>query len=350
MPDTFFFLFRRFWLELKAFVLISVMPTSSEASEASGSTSEEHEEDSNSSPASSDCSDSDSSEGSGDDSPDGQTSDNGGTSDVGETSESVEETSPAVDDGGNSDDGQTSDNRGNSDIGRNAILPKAGGQSVWEICCSPESVITTCAVMLGLCAERVTLETGWDMRRKADGVRAQRQAIKNLVLRAWLALPCTPWTCMQNFNQRTSKQKRKLQRKRKESLRMLEVCLPILQSVVLKNDGHFYFEWPTRCHGWNLQPLREFLQRLRQAGKHIFKIRVDGCAYGLKNKAGTHFLSKSWTILTTDRTMVQTLSRRCSGDHTHATCQGSETSRSAVYPLSMGAVVALTWARSLSST
>ena len=120
------------------------------------------------------------------------------------------------------------------------------------------------------------------------------------------------------------------------------VSKAILQ--VVRQGGDFYFEWPSKCHGWRIPELKTFLNRVNRAGRRVYKCRVDGCAYNLRNKAGTKHLLKRWTILTTDQRMVQHLGRRCPRNHTHAVIQSGETARSAFYPLEMAAKVAYVWA------
>ena len=174
-------------------------------------------------------------------------------------------------------------------------LPSGHGHVVWEMACSPESRITACACALGLQAHRITLETGWDLSNVGAGMRLCRKVKADRVKKAWLSLPCTAWSCMQNANQQTPRQRAILAKKRHHSKRMLAVSLPVLEEVV-RHGGDFYFEWPTRCHGWKLIELQQFKQRLRELDVLVFACKVHGCAYGLMNKAGTHYLKKQWTI------------------------------------------------------
>ena len=227
-------------------------------------------------------------------------------------------------------------------------LPRGHGHVVWEMACSPESSITACAGALGLQAHRITLETGWDLSNVGAGMRLCRKVKADRVKKAWLSLPCTAWSCMQNANKQTPRQRAMLAKKRLHSKKMLAVSLPVLEEIV-RHGGDFYFEWPTRCHGWRLIELQRFKQHLKDLGVPVFACRVDGCAYSLMNKAGTHYLRKQWTILTSDAAMHEHLSKKCPGNHMHATIDGAETSRSAFYPLRMAAKVALVWARALAA-
>ena len=217
------------------------------------------------------------------------------------------------------------------------------GRLVWEVCCSPNSTITACAHALGFKAERLTLETGWDFSKPEDGARAVREVQSRGVKKVWLSLPCTPWSSIQNLNHRTLQQRRRLKKQRRLSRQMAQVTLPVLLAV-LREGGDFYFEWPTRCQGWNIKELREFKKQVGKLGRTIQRCRVDGCSYGLKNKTGDKHLLKRWTILTSDEHMYTHLSRTCPKQHTHATIQGGDTAHSAYYPVGMAAMVALVWA------
>lgn len=252
-----------------------------------------------------------------------------------------------------SSDGQTSASSGtssdeSSDGQTSAIqvdaisLPSGRGRVVWELCCSPESLITACALALGFAAERLTLETGWDLRKREDGCRACREAMEKKVQKSWLSLPCTPWSSMQNLNKRTAKQRKRLRAMRSESILMCEIGLSILSRVV-EQGGDMYFEWPSGCHGWRIRPLLAFKKKMEKAGRQLYKCRVDGCAYGLRSRTGDMYLRKRWTILTTDKVMAEQLARKCPGGHEHKTIQGQDTARSAFYPLQMAAKVALVW-------
>jgi len=223
-------------------------------------------------------------------------------------------------------------------------FPSVHRQVVWELCCSPQSLITTCALVLGLAAERLTLETGWDFTKPEHGARACRAAQRSNVRKAWLALPCTPWSCIQNLNQRTAKQRIRLCKQRHEARHMAEIALTVLAQVV-KQGGDIYFEWPSRCQGWKIPELVRFVDNVTNGGRCIYKCHVHGCAYNLTTRSGKAHLRKRWTILTTDKEMFQRLARKCPGGHTHSAIQGSETSRSAFYPLEMAAMVAVVWAR-----
>jgi hypothetical protein len=53
---------------------------------------------------------------------------------------------------------------------------------------------------------RINLEQGYDLRKAATWDRLFQEAVREKPKRLWLSLPCTPWTMMQNFSQRTEAQ------------------------------------------------------------------------------------------------------------------------------------------------
>ena len=214
---------------------------------------------------------------------------------------------------------------------------------VWEICCNPQSTLTRAARARGLKAKRLTLETGYDIMKKATVRRVCKQMKKKKPRRAWASIPCTPWSAMQNFNQKPS-QRTALNRARKESRVLLRNALQILKSMVGVRR-HVYFEWPTRCQGWLLPELVAFRRHCIAKGCPVYKVRIDGCMYRLKSeqRPGT-YLKKAWTILTTDPTFGSACGRCCQGrTHLHTVIMGKDTTYSGFYPRAMGKAIARHW-------
>lgn len=72
---------------------------------------------------------------------------------------------------------------------------------------------------------------------------------------------------------------------------------------------------------------------LEEHNKVIYRIRIDGCQYGMMWE-GLH-LKKSWTILTTSKSLWLTLNKRCDGAHIHGECRGKAAQASSYYPKKM---------------
>ena len=263
----------------------------------------------------------------------------------GQTSESDGKTSSEYDGMTSDSDDNTSESDGKTSTGSSGSQPKIPAKEsfmVWELACHPESNIIAVADRIGLHTRRLTLETGWDLSLEDSRRRALVLAQRENPRKVWVSLPCTAWSSMQNANRRTKLQRTRLILARHYSRQCLNVCLPICEHVV-GQGGHFYFEWPARCQGWKVIELLRFKEVLARKGVVLYHCRIDGCAHGLKNRAGTHFLRKSWMIITNDQTMHHFLNKCCPKDHPHARIQGSETARSAYYPEAMAATVVLAW-------
>ena len=164
-----------------------------------------------------------------------------------------------------------------------------------------------------------------------------------------MSIPCTAWSSIQNFNQKPS-ERAALAKKREESRRLLRNVLKVLKRVV-GPGRHIYYEWPSRCHGWQIPELCAFRAECRARGHPIHSVKIDGCMYGLKPKdepeEGGLFLRKSWTVLTTDPGFELACGRRCQGDHEHKVIMGKDTCHSGFYPNAMGQAIARYWASSI---
>ena len=159
-----------------------------------------------------------------------------------------------------------------------------------------------------------------------------------------MSIPCTPWSAIQNFNQKPG-QRAARKRAIQESRVLLGHVLQILKNMAGRRR-HRYFEWPTRCQGWQLPELVAFRSHCIAKGWPVYKVRIDGCMYGLMSKqrrTGT-YLKKSWTIWTTDPTFGLACGRCCPGStHPHTVIMGRDTNRSGFYPRAMGEAIARHW-------
>ena len=158
-----------------------------------------------------------------------------------------------------------------------------------------------------------------------------------------MSIPCTPWSAIQNFNQKPM-QRRARKRARQESRLLLGHVLQMLKHMA-GLGRHWYFEWPTRCQGWQLPELAAFRSHCIDKGCPVYEVRIDGCRYGLKSqRRPCTYVKKAWTILTTDHTFSSSCGRRCQGStHPHTVIRGRDTNHSAFYPRAMGEAVARHW-------
>ena len=141
------------------------------------------------------------------------------------------------------------------------------------------------------------------------------------------SIPCFPWSSWvkMNLHRLGDKYARKLANARQQSLKMLH-AFKIVAREVISLGGHVSFEWPRYCTGWKLQQLKSFISKFGLA-----TVDFDGCAVGLKSRKG-NYIKKPWRIVTTSDSLIQSLRvKRCSGQHSHQECGGSESARSAYY-------------------
>ena len=233
-----------------------------------------------------------------------------------------------------------------------AALP--GGFCLWELCCAPDSELVAAVLKGGDQAERLTLETGYDLQSHSAMQQAKDRITKSdkwcAFPRAWASPPCTKWSSMQNLTKRNLKQKLALKRARLESRRLVSNCVEVLLEVLLRLGGHFYYEWPHSCQGWQIPELRHLRKQTQKSGQQIFEVVFEGCAFGLQDSSGDFFLRKKWRVLTNDP-KLQNVARRCpfqgrdATGHQHKTIQGPETARSAFYPPQMCCALARHWRR-----
>lgn len=193
----------------------------------------------------------------------------------------------------------------------------------------------------------MTLETGYDFSQVQCGSAAVRRALASRPRRSWISVPCTAYTIMQNLRKKTLQSQKKLKRQRLHARRIIRQTLRVARATV-RGGGDLYWEWPLRCRAWKLRLMRRLEQWLGRKGKTVFKVRVDGCQYGLKNPATGNYLQKSWLLLTTDARLQQ-VSRVCSREHRrqfeHEPIQGQAlTSSTAFYPQGLVDAILSSWA------
>ena len=103
-----------------------------------------------------------------------------------------------------------------------------------------------------------------------------------------------------------------------------------LVDVIVKRNGHWALEWPSKCDYWESPQVQEFL--IRQKGK-FHEATASGCAFNLRAIAGPNrgkLMSKAWHIKSTLPTVEKYLDRPCSCSPTykHASAEGQNTAHS----------------------
>ena len=219
------------------------------------------------------------------------------------------------------------------------------------MCCHPQSSLTSAVQAAGLIGRRLTLETGHDFSKSRTEKSLVAEVRKKRPVKAWLSVPCTAWSAAQNGNKKSKKQRRMLQRKRAESRSLLKKALAILGEIVKDPTADVYFEWPAKCHGWQVLELKAFRKHCAALERPLHRVLVHGCAYGLRSQRWPgKFLRRAWAIETTDAAFQKSVGKKCPGNHDHAPIVGSDRDRWAAmrpyYPPRMARAIARHWARS----
>ena len=197
-----------------------------------------------------------------------------------------------------------------------------------EVCCSPESELTRC------CQEVFGAESGKRMHHENGGdveTRAGRDLVKQVIYDrrprlVWISPECGPFSPLQHLNRRTEQQRADLQEKRRHAKLQYEGAVEIAEYA--KGLGiDFVIELSERCEAWQLPVLQKFQDRV-QGTIGVCK----GCQVGLRDKDG-QLLGKGWKMLGSNQELIRHMSLRCTTDHPHGKCEGSNVCRStAFYP------------------
>ena len=100
-----------------------------------------------------------------------------------------------------------------------------------------------------------------------------------------------------------------------------------LGRAVIARGGFVSFELPRHCEGWKEQTVQAMLEDLK-----LDPVDVDSSALGLQSKTSEPIL-KPWRIAVSSPLTRKALDGlRCQRGHTHVSCTGNETARSAFYP------------------
>ena len=206
-----------------------------------------------------------------------------------------------------------------------------------EVCCPPDSRLTQVFLDRGRQAMRIGLPA-FDLST-SRGIEELLYMINTYKPKvAWFSLPCGPYSPIQAlFNEDTPEKLARSLMRKKKARKLIRNALRAV-SAQLEQGGEIGWEWPNINGGWQLPELRALRDLLQQRQK-LHTVRVDGCAYGLKNSRGVP-LKKPWRILTSSQTMASLLECRCPGDHDHEECLGGKEARdSGFYPKKMCDVI-----------
>ena len=193
-----------------------------------------------------------------------------------------------------------------------------GPPMIWEVCCRLESTLANECQRLGIAAIRKTIENGYDVEKGQTVVRLLDEARREKPKRTWWSLKCTPWTNIQNINQRTEEQVEALRKKRQKGRKGVKNSLEAIKQMVIEDpEMRFYWEWPKTAYaGWRLPEMRSFEKAMKEAGVRLFWTEIHGCMMGVKAPSG-ELLKKEWYIMTNDSDFHWHCQVLCDQSHVH---------------------------------
>ena len=172
----------------------------------------------------------------------------------------------------------------------------------------------------------LSLETGWDFRKKADREAAKQQVMEKKPYFLVLAFPCGPWSPLMRLNPAED-----LTERQEEGLTFIQFCIE-LAIIQLEGGRHFLIENPLLATSWQTTEMVKFIEE-----NDVWMVGFDQCALGLKGKTG--LLHKKPTRVLTSSTAVRDALQdcKCSRDHQHQPVLGGSavTQAAGLYPVAM---------------
>ena len=154
----------------------------------------------------------------------------------------------------------------------------------------------------------IDLRTGFDLDSTDGQTRTMRIIELQMPEIIWMAIPCTPWTSVQNANTWT-----KVKQQRKEAIAMVRFCIRVAW-YQLQHGRHFVIENPLTSQLWSLKDMQELING---CGVHMH--RTDLCMHGLNDpESDGHRFRKSLRLLTTfTEEQLKPLLLQCDDKHEH---------------------------------
>ena len=203
-----------------------------------------------------------------------------------------------------------------------------------EVCCSHDSRLTETVIQHGGIAYRVGMENHMDLTTEVGAERARQFADAVKPRWMWISTPCGPNSPLQNLNQKTAEQIKKLKQKRRKAKAIIRHAITLAEEQVHRG-GHVGWEWPRRNLAWHFPEVKRFLDQLAREGlRH--QVHLDGCQVGVVSPDTHEPMLKPWRIETTCKHMGHALNRQCNHEHEHVECVGHDRPyHSALYPRKM---------------
>ena len=198
---------------------------------------------------------------------------------------------------------------------------------VAELCCSGSSSITAVAdqVLGANGGLRIGLESGYNLLNPVSFSEALATLREKRPAFCWCAVPCGPWSSLQNLSVKTAEQRMNLHTERQKSIRLMLKVMELCRVAAEEWGAGIAWEHPRSAASWHLNIVRRFVRR---HGVGLYQ--VDGCAYGFR--IHNELVKKPWTIACTSTIVGGRVQRVCQGNHVHCRIEGGRTAASAFYP------------------
>ncbi|CAK0911859.1 unnamed protein product [Prorocentrum cordatum] len=121
-----------------------------------------------------------------------------------------------------------------------------------------------------------------------------------------LSPPCTADCPIQNLNQKTEDQRKKLMNKIRQARRIQRNCLLLYEEAKKILDCHIDLEQPWNSRSWKHSP------SLKKMRSEMHETIIHGCACGLRDVRSGLLMKKGWRVCPTDSEFGGKLGRHCS--------------------------------------
>ena len=182
-----------------------------------------------------------------------------------------------------------------------------------EVCCPPDSVLTSTMLEVGGSARRYSWWNGFDLVTRAGAEKLQETLRKARPRVIWASPPNDETSKPED--QRNPEKATNLAAQRRRNRRIQQNLCWLLCAMYAEGWCEVVLEQPASCGSW-----RSTLADLKTQFPWV---RVDGCAVGLRDASTRQLVSKPWHIVCTHERLRTVLAgRRCPGGHEHAPCFG----------------------------
>ena len=172
--------------------------------------------------------------------------------------------------------------------------------SVWEIGCSPTSMLTTACQSEGLGTMRINHVNGYDLYKEETYPVLKALFEQHKPRRIWFSPRSDRWQPWGHLNHGSWQDRQNLEGRRRHERSMLRKMCAFLSWALGRNSLlEIFWEWPSESLGWKEPALRDLERAVWRRNKDWLACRVDGCRYGLREGDKGDFIKKRWLIKTT---------------------------------------------------